>query len=191
MFGLTADVITARRWRAPLALEGFFQDSISSAKARPQVADVALELSLPILDGIPLKELLTIRDGERAQFQRFRAALRTAMEERLAVAKEGDDPADIADAIVRDLVEPELAGIQVRLEAAARAMRRKSAIGLGVGSVVATVGTLLGVPLVLGAGIATATTIQPIYAYFDEGQKIESEDMYFLWKVQRATDRHA
>lgn len=104
------------------------------------------------------------------------------------LARRPDESIDnVCEAIVQDVVRPELAKLEQRLKAAKRTLARKTAVSLALSVLAAKCGLLLGLGPVGGgtAGIsAIAAGLGGAGAkYFDDKQVIELSDMYFLWKA--------
>jgi len=183
---LLGDITLAREMSATL-VQGAedYQPVAPTPEQRPTEAAVALELPLPVLHGLPAKELLKLRDDYRPELERFRAALRLAIRE--AAARDPEAPAgEIAGRVVAEYVRPQLADIELRLSAAKRTLAKKSAVQLGVGTAITTVGLLAAAPIVIGAGItALGTTLLHGTTFIDKTTELELSDMHFLWRAQR------
>lgn len=150
---------------------------------------VALSLRLPVVQHVPVAELLKLRQDHWPELQRFRAALRAAIQEQMATHATGSD-ADIATSVVRDYIEPELAKIEQQLIVAKSVLERKVALNVVVGTVAASMGLTVGAPLVLGAGVtALATAVRQGNKYFDEAGTVEMSDLHFLWRARRLTSQ--
>lgn len=181
---IVADIGTSRIVRAPLAaVVGLHCETLHRVPAADENS-VALELGLPFLDGIPVKELLKIRDDEHLSFEKFRTALRSAIKEKVASAS-GNGSVNIADEIADDLILPSLNEIALKLHKAQGLLTRKSALSVAVGAAATMIGAIAGIPLLLPAGIASALLPSAHYMkYLEEKRDIELSDMYFLWKLQ-------
>ena len=183
--GLISDVVTAKDLRVPLGSAIQLHEAVL-AERRPAAVDeheVALQLQLPFIQGIPIRELLRLRSEEFEAFERFRAALAEAI--RAQLGDKGEDPEIVAGRIEQELLMPALLDIDQRLRVAAESLTRKSALSLGVAAVALTVGLLAQVPLVVGAGIsAAAGTIRAVNEYVSMRKGVELADMYFLWRVE-------
>lgn len=182
---LAGDLEAAREMKSPLAMEyETHEDWLAWTDARPSVAQVAYELALPVLEDVPLRDIVRIRQEEWEHIDAFRQALKAAIRDGLANA--GDASAvEIAQTISDDVIQPKLNEITRRMAAAQKAVTAKTAVHAGVGIVVASVGLLTGIPLLIGGGIAAAGFGLPhVDKYIDEKQSIEMEDMYFLWSME-------
>lgn len=184
---LTADIKAATTLGIPLGCTNWLHSEILSAASESITpANVAFDLDLPILQGIPIETLMKVRRNEKESFQRFRDSLRLAVKERLKV--DGSSKiAEISEQIRLDLIEPELRNIRARLTAAEKVLAKKSAVGMFLGALVTTCGTLAGLPLPvsIAAGIGTASSTESgaVAKYFEEKQQAALSDMYFLWKA--------
>jgi hypothetical protein len=146
-------------------------------------AEIALNLALPVLEGVPAAELIRVRQAEALSFERFRQSLRLAIQDRLTNSQA--TPAQLATEIVDDVVNPALYDIQQRLSAAQDVLVRKSAVSIGVGAISTTIGLIAGMPLLLPAGVAWALLPGQHYMkYLEEKRDIELSDMYFLWRQE-------
>ena len=189
-----SDLASAKMHRLPLATSAALQDELihRAPNSDTDAASVAFDLDLPYLGGISTRELLRLRDDERSSFEQFRSSIRDAVRERVA-AGEVDDPAGLAQEILEDVVQPDIAKINNRLISAQRSWSRKTGTQVLIGSVATTVGLLVAAPVAIGAGIATmiASAVVPGLKYFDDRQQIELEDMYFLWRLSDRDRDHA
>jgi hypothetical protein len=185
---LASDVLAARRCNAPLALTQDFQvELLEPNRARPSEGEVAFEMALPVLEHMPLAEIVRVREEEALQFDAFRKALRTAIKDRLATASD-ETATQLAREIADDVITPALNDISRRLDVAQTALSRKAAIHAVMGSAITTVGLLAGAPLVLTAGIGALGLALPVVdQYFDARKEVEMNDMYFLWRQE---ERH-
>jgi hypothetical protein len=68
-------------------------------------------------------------------------------------------------------------------------LSHKVGASLAVGASMTSAGLLGAVPLVVSAGVvAMASSLAHIYQYFDDyGDKVQLNDLYFLWKAKRIT----
>jgi hypothetical protein len=188
------DFVKSRMLNLPLAATvqadwltssmGSHNDAVEDRMGR-----VALRLELPVVEGLLGQDLLAFIEDEREPFIAFRSALRKAIEENLKRLDSKSD-AEVAEAVKREYIEPEIAKISAHLNGARKSLTKKVVAGVGVGALVTSVGLFAAMPLIIGAGIAAAATPLPqVYKYFDDSTSIEVSDMYFLWKMQR-TWRH-
>jgi len=179
---LVSDVKATRNMGVPVT----FEVPLSAQLAR-QAADLpasaAIALSIPQLANIPAGTAIAIRRDEPESFNRFKAALRAAIQERIDGQER--DPARIARQIESDYIAPALNDITQRL-IKARAVRRSKVEAnavAGIGMLVA--GALFQLPLLLPAGLATwSGGVLHHTKYVEEMRDIQLSDMYFLWQVK-------
>ncbi len=184
---LTSDVEMGVIAGAPLGSTVWFHGQLLRHAGRSaSPSDVALELELPILQLVPLEDLVKLRTDEHDAFVRFRYKLRQAAGEQLKAAT-GAAPAAIAQQIRHDLIEPEVERIRQRLASAQRMLATKTAVSIGLGGLVTVCGLLAGVSpaIASAAGIGTMTTLAGGAAMKDleEGRESGLSDMYFVWKA--------
>ena len=194
---LVSDIGAARIIRAPLGAAATIHEHLLSRTpaAAPSVQDALFELDLPVINGVPAKDLIKIRHDKWQYFDAFRIALRTAANELIANAPDGTQAADIARQIEDDLIEPELVKIRRELRISADLITRKSAVSLPVGALATTIGLLDKVPLAaMGVGAVVAAASMTSFLidykkYVDDKRGILERDMYFLWHAQRIAER--
>lgn len=185
---LASDVRAAMTSRAPLgATSRFHQELISSAEGR-SVEDVAFCLELPVLQGLDSETLIKLRRDETPSFERFRAAIKKSIEERL---KLGDRPArSIANEIRSDLIEPELAQIRNRLRTAKDLLTKKSGRDLALVVLATALGHYVQNPLLapfatyVPWAYAGKRALQAHDSYLDEKRDVSLADMYFLFRAE-------
>jgi hypothetical protein len=183
---LTFDVATAHKLKLPLGAIVGLHARMLAASCSPTIADVALRLELPILDGVPTKELVRLTEEEHDSFLQFRDSLGAAIRERIRLA-ESDSPKSIADQVQKDVIEPALTKIRRRLAASENALAKKTGVAIFLGTLGTTCGILCGVSPILAvpagsAAVITATN-SAAQKHIEEKQAISMEDMYFLWKA--------
>jgi hypothetical protein len=184
--GSLADVVFAEHLHTPLARAIEVSWLGDNGSAGPTAEDdVALNIDLPILNGINIGDLLSLREDEKPFFEEFRAALRQAIRSQIAMA-DTKSPQEIAQSVVREYIEPALADIDRRLRVNQRRLSRKMGAGLAVGTAATSAGLIGSLPLVVATGVAAiAASLSQFYKYVDDGTEIELSDMYFLWKVKK------
>jgi hypothetical protein len=148
--------------------------------------EVAFNVPLPVVSGVDLKTLLSIRTGEREHFERFRAALERAIAERKKSAG-GGDAKTVGRSIYGDLIEPEVSRLTDRLKRSKNSLARKASVGVSVGALATTVGLLAGTTpavAVLAGTTALGTALYNAAAkYVDDDNEAKMSNMYFLWKA--------
>jgi hypothetical protein len=183
---LVSDVRTAKYLTSPLAASvSLHSEVLDQPRAEATEAEVALELSLPVLEGVPAAELLKVRRDEALSFERFRHSLRAAIQERLSNVQ-GGSSAEVASSVAEEVINPALNDIQQRLGAAQELLAKKSAVSLGLGAISTTIGLIAGMPLLLPAGVAWGLLPGQHYMkYLEEKRDIQLSDMYFLWRQEQ------
>jgi hypothetical protein len=153
---------------------------------------LAFHLNLPTLHGVEVRTLLKIRSDERPAFEKFRRALVQAMDDRLANNKAANLQ-EIANEIRRDVLDPALDDIELRLKRAAGALTEKAATSIAIGSLPTICGLYTATPLLIAAGITPVITtlINATHKYIEEKRDVALSDMFFLWEAQRHALRHA
>jgi hypothetical protein len=175
---LISDVSAVRKLGLPLLQPG---ESALLSYSAPVDEDkdklVALNLRLPVLANVPVKEVLKIRHDHSAEFERFRGALQKAIEEQLA-RNETASPEIVARDVVEEYVQPELATIESKLDVSKKALVRKIGANVTVAGAAVSVGAISNVPLVIASGnAAIIPSFGPINQYFDNKSDIELSDL--------------
>ncbi|WP_435210183.1 hypothetical protein [Micromonospora sp. bgisy143] len=188
LFFAVVETAVAKRLGTPLASVAqtdFIYQARKQTKMTP--ADVALNLNIPVLQGLPTAQLIRLREHEYDHFERFRQVLTEAITTSVEKST-SDSPAVVAETVWRDKLRPAMRDIERRIEASNRSLTRKIGTGIAVGAIASAVGTVAGFPLLAAAGATAAMTLPlpQVLKYFDDRQQIELGDMYFLWRAQRA-----
>lgn len=185
--GMLEDFYQSSELKLPLLQEvrpSLFGKEDAAVKSAGE--SVALALDLPYLEGATAADVLAFMSDERPAFDRFKSAIRKSIQEK--VEKAGDESPDVtARRVIKEYVQPSLAEIDASLASARKLLAKKSAVGVGVGAVVATVGVLTAMPLIIGAGVtAAASPLLDAKKYLEDRSTLESKDMYFLWQMQKS-----
>jgi hypothetical protein len=191
---LISDLATARHYGLPLGSIRFHGELLKAISMQVAEDNIAFDLQLPILDGVPAERLIAIRNDEREHFERFKQALQLAMRERLKT-RGSERSADLAKEIRTDVIEPELRRIHDRLAIAGDIAQKKVGVGVGLGIVSTVCGLFLGLPMPMAgfAGVATilGTTGPAVSKLFEDKAEIQLSDMYFVWRASgQATEAH-
>jgi hypothetical protein len=188
---LISDACAAQKLRLPLLQAGatpFLNYSRPGADPMDQL--VALELRLPVITNIPLKDVLHLREKHSAEFERFRSALQKAIKEQLA-RTDTEAPEVVAREVVDEYVTPELSRIESELKVDQKALAKKIGANVVVAGASVSIGALASIPLVIASGIAAIIpSFGPINKYFDDRGKIELSDFYFLWRARVKYSKH-
>jgi hypothetical protein len=186
---LAADVRAGRMHKLPIGSVIPLEGKFLQMSGPPSVQDVLFRLELPILEQVPIKDLIEIRNGESEAFTAFRNALREAATERVKLAT-AETASVIAEQIRLDVIQPSLDNIRLHLAKAQGSLAKKIGVGIFLGALATGCGLLLGpvglVPaLAISAGIGTTVTATGTAAakYLDETTDLSLEAMYFLWKA--------
>jgi hypothetical protein len=188
---LARDAAFARSNGATLGQRSAIAENLIPAKRRrPTASDVAFNLELPVVQYLPIKELLAMREHEATDFQAFRFALRQAIATRLE-SMHRVDAQQIAESVIDDVLEPALIGIDRKMNRAVELLTKRSAVSLSVGVALATVGLLTFAPIagpgfILGAGAWAASHAD----YIKDQRDVKLNDMYFLWRLSERSLRH-
>jgi hypothetical protein len=156
-------------------------------------ADVAFRLQLPVVDGLPVRELIALRENEYDAFENFRDTLTRAIKERLAAAKEAEDIDNIVREIKEDEIEPALHKIRQRLNSAEGVLRKNHRYNIGLAGLATTCG-LIGAPpaMAISLGVAAMTGAAAVEAKLVVDKKdVSLEGMYFLWQVKEHAEKRA
>jgi len=186
---LVSDLSAAKQLGLPLgAGVHMHEDALSGWSRSRTIEDVAFHLQLPVLDELPIADIVRVRQDEMEFFHNFRHALSIAIEDRLSADASSQA---VAGEIGRDVIEPELARIAARLRAAETTFKRKAGASVAVGALATTVGVVIGAPLVVVAGAAAVgTSLTAAHKYFDDKESVELSDMYFLWRLEEVAAGH-
>lgn len=191
---LAADVLASRTAGLPLGSIAPPQTLLTSRLGFQAHTQVALALNLPVLRNIPAPELIRLRQDNLDSFCRFRRALRLAIEERIS-ASQSDNASAVAAQVQQDLIIPGIEDIRSRLAVAEKALSKKSAVGITLGTLSTVCGMLAGAPAwaAFGAGAAAVTTLvgNAALKYIGERTATELHDMFFLWKASDHASAHS
>jgi hypothetical protein len=188
--GISADVLAARHAHSPLGAAIPFYKRLLATRPSPTVEDVAFEIGLPVSNGASLEALVKLRKNEADAFSRLQFALRMAIAERVKSA--GSRTAEaIAKEIMRDIVDPEIRKIREKLRSTRSLALRSAGVGVGLGTIAATVGLLspvgaIGAGLTVGGAMLGAQALKKTHD--DELatlREVQLSDLYFLWRAHQ------
>lgn len=182
---LTTSISLARNLNATLG-----QSALRSSKTlplpnagTPRVADVALNLDIPMIHNVPPGDLLTLRRTEPLEFTAFRSALSSAIEKRIALMPEDPAPS-VANSVVDDILIPEIAKLGRQMEKSSNALTRRSTAVVAASGIVTTIGLMSFAPLVVPGLILAAGGGVAVYNdYIKDAREVEMSDLYFLWRM--------
>jgi hypothetical protein len=147
-------------------------------------ADIAFHLQLPVLDNVPVHELLVVRQEEHDHFLTFRSSLRSAIRERARALSTGNSAEGVANEIRDDVIEPAVAKIRERLLAARHVLNRSAGLSVAIGALGTVVGAFGGPGFAEGGwAVAAGGVIAAGSKYQAQRTAVEDEDMYFLWEA--------
>jgi hypothetical protein len=182
--GLISDIAATRDLGIPLlqVADGILISEPVGEAVQDDI--VALNLRLPVLMNVPVKEILRLKHDNWPEFERFRSALRVAIREQIDKAGT-KSPEEIATAVLQEYVNPELADIERHLATTRKGLAKKIGAGVALGGATVTAGALATIPLVVATGVAAiATSLPQVYKYFEDKNEVEMSDLYFLWKAR-------
>ncbi|MGA2468275.1 MAG: hypothetical protein ABSH06_28515 [Thermodesulfobacteriota bacterium] len=157
---------------------------------RNQIAQRYLSTIVPFYDGVPIRQLIMLRDKEAEAFLVYRKMLNEAIDE---YRKQGNKFTEReAQAIYADIIEPSLAKLDMKLKSAKRSLLKEEsrrilswvgAISFGiyagfVPSDLVMAAKALGLTKVVAEIVGSAMKLGEI-----DGD-IRKEEVYFLWKVR-------
>ncbi|MEU9019010.1 hypothetical protein [Actinomadura sp. NPDC048394] len=183
-YALICDIATSKFTSLPLAIETLhLRPAWRAADGRMRESSIALEIPLPIMQGMSVRDACLLRQDLRPHFERFQHALTIAIREQLA-RDPGQEDSRIAQAVANEYIKPSLAEIDRALKESKRSLSVKVGSSLAVGAAVASTGLILSVPLVVASGLAAVGVSVPgIHKFFDENREVRTSDVYFLWKA--------
>jgi hypothetical protein len=192
--GTASDLYTANSIRLPVGL-GIGLEARMAGLRRNSIspAEVAFNLVLPVVDGLPIKELLALRDSEHDAFEGFRDSLTRAIKEKVSTADGAvDDVADLAKELEGDVINPALHRIERRLHAAEGLLRKNHRYNIAIAGLTTICGVYTSPDIAIAlAAVALTGTGMVESQYATEKRDIRLEDMYFLWKAKEYAQKNA
>lgn len=178
---LVADVTATRNIRSPLAFALPFSARLAKNTIDHPLS-AALTLNIPALAGISAETAIRMRQEAPEAFDKFKVALRLAVQERLNLADE--DPAGAIMAVRSDVIDPALNDITLRVKKSHAVRLMKISTNAIASGGMLMVGAWLQLPLLLSAGLATGSaSILHQNKFVEEMRDIQLSDMYFLWQA--------
>ncbi len=190
---ISADALAARRTQTALGSTIPFYKRLLATPRAAEVDAVAFNLALPVSPDISIEELVRLREAEKPSFERFQAALRNAISERIKTAS-SSSAAVLAREIQREVIDPELRRIRDLLAASREQTTKSAATGLGLGAAAVTVGLLtplsanpIGTGLAVGGAvvIGLSSVRKAIDDHLTVRKDVSLSDMYFLWQAHQ------
>jgi hypothetical protein len=153
--------------------------------------EVAYNLLIPIVENLPLKELMALRRDELGEFQAFQAAIRKAVEERLK-ATPAENAYQVAQSVYDDVIEPALIDMERKIDKAAEIFVKRSVAAVTVGTIMTTVGLLAFPPIAApGIVIGTSAFLANYHELLKDKREVELSDLHFLWRLSSRAARCA
>lgn len=183
---LTSDLRAARTYGLPIGTTVELHRRILRRLGHSvSDSDVALELKFPVLDGMPVRELLRFRDAEYDHFLLFRKRLQELLSAEMKNRARDTGARKVAQAVIRDGIEPELARLRLRMKSARSSLKRTSAFGVSLGALVAGFGSWLGglAAATSGAVAAVGTAAAAQQKFAERAADANIDAMYFLWRL--------
>lgn len=190
--GAASDLLASQELGAPLGLGLPFEARLLTA-LRPTATEeqIAFNINLPAMQGLGSRELIAIREQEGDAFEAFRVTLQQAMSVRLKQDGSGD-PSAIAKDIENELLEPALVDLRRRLAAAEKTLQRKHIVhsaAAGLATVCGLLGESAAATTIVTA--VTASAAQAEFSAIEKKTEVQTDNMYFLWKVDHQVKRKA
>jgi hypothetical protein len=185
--GAASDLITANSMALPLGLGISLEAKMASLRRGSFTpSEVAFNLVLPVVDGLPLKELMVLREAEQDAFEGFRDSLTAAIKERISIADPAvDEVTDLAVELQADVIDPALHHIQRRLHAAEGLLQKNHRYNVAIAGLATVCGLLTSPDITAAVAVAAMAGVATVESKFNSEKKdISLEDMYFLWKAK-------
>jgi hypothetical protein len=165
------------------------------ARRRSSLMSKYLSCVVPYIDSAEAKDLIKLRDSEPEAFIRFRSALNEAIDEykvQGTTFTERD-----AQAVFSDIIQPQLATLDLKLRSAKRIFRKESlrtlmgwagAISVGIYAGIIPENFIAGTVAFAGAKVG-AEFLGSTMTKSDVRETIRGDEMYFLWKVKELANK--
>jgi hypothetical protein len=185
---LKSSVVTSR----PIDVE-ILKDLVHTDELNRRNALIQKHLTciVPFLDKISPNEILDLRRAEADSFISFRQALAKAVDEYIK-AKAGELTERVAEAIYREVIEPDLARLNQRVRSASKSLFRKSRAGMLGWAAAISAGFYFGLAessLLVAAKAFGLTKVVTDLIGSSAKDAIRNESMYFLWRVRHYAER--
>lgn len=174
-----------------------FLQSISNnqdIEQRNSIAYKHLSSIVPFVEDVAITDLIKLRKREEEAFIRYRHALNEAIDE----FREGSTFTERdAKTLYSDVIAPRLSSLEQGIKDAKRDMVRKPLTSIGALVGVISFGMYTGflpteviaMAKALGFSKFAYDVLEKALSLKDTEKNIRSEDLYFLWKVRRTTQR--
>lgn len=149
---------------------------------------------VPFLEGVPLKDLMKLREKEEEAFVLYRQALNEAIDE---YKEQEKFTARDAQALYSDVITPKLAMLDSKVKSARKKLLKDTGLNIfaWVGAISFGIyagfipSNLVTAAEALGLTKVVAELIKLTLDRTDVTKDVRSEDMYFLWRVHRAAKK--
>lgn len=185
--GAASDIYTATSMALPLGLGVSLEARMADIRRDSlSPSEVAFNLVLPVVDGLPVKELIALRESENDAFEGFRDSLTQAIKERLKdIDTEACDAGGLAEELQSDIINPALHRIQRRLKAAEGVLQRNHRYNIAIAGLATICGIFTSPDIATAVAAVALTGVGLVESQFtSEKRDIALEDMYFLWKAK-------
>jgi len=193
MGALSSDALAARNTKTALGAAIPFYKRLLATHPTAEVESVAFDIDFPISKKIPVETLIKLRRDEKPSFERFQAALRNAIAERIKTSTSSDS-LRLAEEIRRDVIDPELRRLRDLLDVSKAHATKSGALGIALGAASATVGLLtplssnqIGIGLTVGGAVSLglSSVKKAVDDHLATKKIVSLSDMYFLWKAHQ------
>jgi len=186
--GLNAKYLTNREIDISF-IEAITEDT--DFKMYNQILKARLLIELPILDGIPISQLLDIRRKEFGAFLLYRDGIDEIIKNYILPRKPLSE-LDVSE-VYQDVIQPKLNQINMRVKAIKKSLTKKLALNVGITGGILGIGLLsniltpeLKVLLGVVGGIpAIRNFIETALELTGTPEEIRADNFYFLWKVSQ------
>ncbi len=189
---LKASIVTSRQVHVEILNDFVKNDGLNRRNALIQEH---LTCIVPFLNDVSARELLVLRRGEADAFISFRQAFAKAVDEHIK-AKPGYLSEQDASAVFKEVIEPELARLNRKVNSASKSVFRKSGAGVLGWAAALSAGFYFGFVESSLIAAAKALGLTKVAADIAAGligtsgeDAIRHESMYFLWKVRHRAQR--
>lgn len=161
---------------------------------RNLIAQKHLTSFVPFLDGVPLEDLIKLREEEGEAFVLYRHALNEAIDE---YKEQRDFTARDAQALYSDVIAPRIAALDSKVRSARNKLLKDTGRGVlaWVGAISFGIyagfvpADLVAAAQALGLTKVVAELVKLTLEGADLTKDVRNEDMYFLWRIRRAVKR--
>jgi hypothetical protein len=189
---LKTSVVTSRPIEVDILNDVVRSDELNR---RNTVVQKYLTCLVPFIENISSDELLALRNDEMDAFISFRQVFAKAIDEHIKL-KQGNFSERDAEAVYKEIVEPELARLNQKVKSASNSILKKSRASAIGWTAAITAGFYFGFVQSSLVAAAQALGLTKIAADLAAGvlassgeDAIRNENMYFLWKIRHRAER--